>query len=330
MPRLARIHEPGTIVHVVTKFVNDAFRLAGPVERDAYLARIPRALEGTDTRVFSHGLMSSHGHLGLLVGHDHPSRFMRRLNTGFAQFANRQHGCRGPVFAERYFSVSCDERHAANLVAYIHNNPVDAQVADDPSATDWTSHRAYLGLDPAPEWLDVQLGLSLSGFDCSDEGRQAFHRFVCGRAGVGETEFEPVGANKARWFARDRAGSAAELSHAITAPEGGGKAYIILAPRGAVVRDRWKGQPRSVARVVAKALGVTEAEIRSTSRVRRVVRARRMALDVWHHHLGRDVSSMCAYQGISRQAGSRLLARRAPQRTARKLASLVRASSRTS
>jgi hypothetical protein len=327
MPRFARLHEPGTIVHVVTNFVNDAFRFAGPVERDAYLARIPRALEGTDTRIFSHGLMSSHGHLGLLVGRDHPSRFMRRLNTGFAQFANRHHGCRGPVFAERYFSVTCDDRHAANLVAYIHNNPVDARLVDDPAATDWTSHRAYLGLDRTPEWLDVVLGLSISGFDNSAEGREAFHRFVRGRAGLGAAEFEPDGATEIRRLARERVGSAAEISHARSTPNAA-KAYVVLAPKGAVVRDRWKGQPRTVGRVVVRALGLTEAEIRSTSRARSVVRARRMALDIWHHHLGRDVASMSAYVGISRQSGSRLLARRAPQRTARRLASLVRASSR--
>ena len=50
------------------------------------------------------------------------------------------------------------------LINYIHRNPVRAGVAATTAETSWTSHRAYLGIRHRPSWLDVELGLQLSGF----------------------------------------------------------------------------------------------------------------------------------------------------------------------
>jgi hypothetical protein len=50
-----------------------------------------------------------------------------------------------------------------------------------PELSDWTSHRAYYGSEPAPSWLNVKLGLELCGFESNEKGRQQFHEFVCAR-----------------------------------------------------------------------------------------------------------------------------------------------------
>jgi hypothetical protein len=66
----------------------------------------------------------------------------------------------------------------AALLAYIHNNPVRAGVVADGTSSNWTSHRAYVGLDRAPSWLDVAQGLELAGF----RDRSAFENFVSRKA----------------------------------------------------------------------------------------------------------------------------------------------------
>ncbi len=48
MPRYARLHAPGALVHVVGRFVNRAFLLAGPAERAVVLSRLPLALARSD------------------------------------------------------------------------------------------------------------------------------------------------------------------------------------------------------------------------------------------------------------------------------------------
>jgi hypothetical protein len=63
-------------------------------------------------------------------------------------------------------------------VAYHHRNPVTAGVVTRPHESTWTSHRAYLRLDPAPPWLDVERALSILEFADTAAGRKQFDEFV--------------------------------------------------------------------------------------------------------------------------------------------------------
>ena len=129
--------------------------------------------------------MSSHVHFGL-VGHDDPlGAFLHPLNSRFGGWWNRQYGGLGPVFAERPKSVVVDrDEQLARLVAYIHNNPVRAGLVDDPADSDWTSHRAFVGMVSPPPWLDVEWTLAAIGFSSSTAGRAAFHDYVVSRAAM--------------------------------------------------------------------------------------------------------------------------------------------------
>jgi hypothetical protein len=123
--------------------------------------------------------MSSHIHYGLLAGVVDPDRFFRSAHTRFAQRYHRstQHTL-GPVFAERPKLHTVEQADLQRLVAYHHRNPVEAGVVQRPSQSSWTSHRAYLRLDPPPNWLDVERSLDLLGFRDTAAGRRHFDEFV--------------------------------------------------------------------------------------------------------------------------------------------------------
>jgi len=90
--------------------------------------------------------MSTHTHLVTLDGDDPVGTFLHPLHTGFARWWNIAYGGLGPVFAERPKSIVMNgTERLAILVAYVHNNPGRAGVADDPADSDWTSHRAFIG-----------------------------------------------------------------------------------------------------------------------------------------------------------------------------------------
>jgi hypothetical protein len=82
---------------------------------------------------------------------------------------NRSRERIGAVFARGPKAIPVAEGGVARLIGYIHCNPVRAGIVDDPSQSTWTSHRAYLGLDAAPKWLDIDLGLELAGFQHATE-----------------------------------------------------------------------------------------------------------------------------------------------------------------
>ena len=50
MPRYARPHTPGALIHVISRFVNYEYRLAGPAERALFLDCLAASLAGTDWR----------------------------------------------------------------------------------------------------------------------------------------------------------------------------------------------------------------------------------------------------------------------------------------
>lgn len=142
---------------------------------------VARAVRGCGARVGAHGLSLSSadrdpgGNL---------SRAVQWLNVSYAVWFNRRHDRAGPLFQGRFKAEITDtEQWVAEVSRYIHLNPVrvrslgldKAAVARSrapggrlvPDREEfaarwkrlteyrWSSCRAYLGLEEAPDWLAV-------------------------------------------------------------------------------------------------------------------------------------------------------------------------------
>jgi REP element-mobilizing transposase RayT len=306
MPRYARLEMPGVVHHLVSRFVNEEFRFSGSEERQAYLERIPHALKRSDWSILNYCNMSSHIHHGGIRGRLPSASFIKPLHTATAQWLNRRQDRLGPVFAERHRSIACDPQHAALMIAYIHNNPVRAGLVRDPADSDWSSHRAYLGLVKPPPWLDVQRGLDICGFDASPSGRLSFHEFVLSRSGDPRSD-EISGTGLAKVRARIRAVLGSSLECSWPSLEGGPAQtrLDLFAPRGR--RIAWPGNPQDVVSLVAQQVGIDLRLLLSGNRMRHIVAARRMLLHLWTVFLGRPQNDMRALLGISAGAASKLL-----------------------
>jgi hypothetical protein len=327
MARYARLEAPGAVHHLVSRFVNEEFRMCGDFERSNYLARVPSALCRTDWSALSYGLMSNHTHWGFLGGAAPSASFVKPLHSGYAGWLNKYQHRLGPVFADRHRSIICDEQHAALLVAYIHNNPVRAGVVKDPADSPWTSHRAYVGLAPAPPWLNVERGLSECGFDSSPRGRLAFHDFVLSRsADPRSDELSGAGLARQRAAIRSLIGSSVECSWPRLLPPPATSAMALVAPAGQCVRPFWGGDADLALRTVAEQLDLTLEELCSRVRTRRLTAARRTALHLWTYHFGRRQSEIRAALQLSSGGASRLLrASRADWRAIDRVAALLAA-----
>jgi putative transposase len=122
--------------------------------------------------------MSNHIHLIVRSGTDPLSRLMKPLNTGFAVWLSKRIAARGPVFADRFKSILVDEEaYLLELIRYVHNNPVRAGVVLDPSSSEWSSHRSYIGMEKCPPWLNIGYILGMFSSD-TEEARGLFHQFV--------------------------------------------------------------------------------------------------------------------------------------------------------
>jgi hypothetical protein len=310
MPRYRRQIAAGSVQHVISRFVDREFRVDAPGARDEYLRRAGRALVRTDWRALAFALMSSHIHWALYAGSRPSSAFVKPLHAGFASWLNAEQRRLGPVFADRHRSVTCQGETAAALIAYIHNNPVRAGAVSDAADSDWTSHRAYLGLAPAPAWLDIELGLHLCGFAPADAGRRAFRTLVSAHS-VRPRSLELSGGDlqQRRAQARTQTSSPVELAAPVISQRHDSLELhtSIVVPPGCTVRRHFSGEPDAILTIAAQTEGATVHELRARVRTRHVVAARRLALLIWAQ-LNRPLVLMARALGIAQSSASELIA----------------------
>jgi len=81
---------------------------------------------------------------------------MQHLDGLYTQRFNRRHHRDGALFMGRYKAIVVDrDNYLAQVVRYIHVNPVEAGLVREPKSYAWSSHRVYLRPKEAPQWLRI-------------------------------------------------------------------------------------------------------------------------------------------------------------------------------
>ena len=165
MARQPRDIRPGRVYHLISRFVDRDWFIQTDQERRNYLELLGRALTSSDWQCLAYAIMSNHLHLATVAGADLLDSWIRRVHAPFADMMNRAYNRIGAMFVRGPKALLVADDGVGSVIAYIHNNPVRAQVVKHASDSSWTSHRAYLGCAAIPRWLDVRAGIARSGFD---------------------------------------------------------------------------------------------------------------------------------------------------------------------
>ena len=310
MPRFARIVPPGRVVHVISRFVNKEFRLAGPRHRREYLRRAAQISDRVDWKPLAYALMSSHIHWVMWSGRSPLAGFFKPLNTGFALWLNKREERLGPVFAGRPSVSIASGATAIALFAYVHNNPVRAGVVETAADSDWTSHRAFTDPLLTPDWLGVERAYTTMALPWDHASRRAFDQLVCKRASEprdplwgGEPRAErtairtllraPVELGTPRVLKADGIARASLPVVAHTTP---------ACTKPPVIR----ADPHSLIAAVAAELELPADQVTGASRVRRMVTARKLCLLVWRDELGLPAVQMASALAVGESAASKL------------------------
>ncbi len=305
MPRVRRSVQPGSLVHVIVRFLNRQFFLRTDIERQEYLLRAGKAFGGSDWRVVSYALMSSHVHFAAIAGCTRFADIGRPLHVGFAAWLNRRLGRLGPVVATRPATYAVEMNGAGRLIAYHHNNPVRANVVRFARDSAWTSHRMYLGKQPSLPWVDVERGLEMAGFGRCAHSRNLFDEFVNALADAEMANFQ-TNLLEIRKKIRRELGSTVEISHPVVNERGDVKSIPIWALQYSALQTPWDGNLEVVVKQVAKQLHIDISELYSRTRRRRIVRGRRIAILCTRVFLRRPLGEIAAHLGVSREAARKL------------------------
>jgi len=118
------------------------------VEEDDFLCMLGFLKESAkkhDYELLSLCLMENHAHFLLKPNEDNLQFAMRDLFSRYAMRFNRKYERRGHLFGGPYRQAVClDETYLMAVSAYIHLNPVKAEIVDDPKDYRWSSVRLFV------------------------------------------------------------------------------------------------------------------------------------------------------------------------------------------
>jgi len=183
MARKPRLHYVGALYHVMVRG-NDGQKLfANDDDRYRFYLFLQEGVEKFGHLIHAFCLMDNHVHLAIQVGDKPLSRVMQNLCFRYTQWINSRQKKVGHLFQGRYKAIVVDaDSYLAELVRYIHLNPVRAGIVKAPEDYPWSGHRAYMGREILPwfttEWVLLQFSQRLN------TSREKYEEFI--REGKGE------------------------------------------------------------------------------------------------------------------------------------------------
>jgi putative transposase len=185
MPRKTRIEIEGGLYHVITRGNGRQDIFHSREDHDKFIQLLIAQKHKLPFYLYAYCLMTNHLHLLIERRGDDIGRIMQRVLTAYTQYYNRRYKKVGHVLQGRYKSVLCQsDKYLTTLVRYIHLNPVKAKMVATASDHPYSSHRAYMGLDPAGP-LDVDPVLRHFGVRKA-VARRRFAAFVDGPDDAGD------------------------------------------------------------------------------------------------------------------------------------------------
>lgn len=171
-----------SILHIVSRGRERADVFVDPLDRSTYLELLEVVAARHGWRVLAYCLMSTHTHLLIEADRSSARAGARQLRRAHERAIQLRHGRPDRVWDPPRRVRVRDDQQLWAVAAYIACNPVEAGLCRLPEAWHWSSHRATLGLDPAPPWLAVERLLTLLGGTTGGDARARYAEYVRDRA----------------------------------------------------------------------------------------------------------------------------------------------------
>ena len=147
MARKARAEVEGGLYHVITRGNNRRPIFHSSSDYQKFLSLLAAQKTKLPFFLYAYCLMTNHVHLLIERQADTIGRIMHRVLTGYSQYYNRRYQRVGHLLQGRHKAILCQsDQYLAQLVRYIHLNPVRARIVRSPDKYEYSGHRAYLGI----------------------------------------------------------------------------------------------------------------------------------------------------------------------------------------
>ncbi len=160
MARKPRLHLPGGLYYVMLRGNGGQDIFFDDEDRYHLYLLMQQGVERYGHWIHGFCCMTNRIHLAIQVAEDPLSGIMQNLSFRYTRWINKKQARAGHLFHGRYKAILVDaDNYLLELVRYIHLNPVQAGIVENPEDYAWSGHRAYLGLETLP-WLETDWVLS--------------------------------------------------------------------------------------------------------------------------------------------------------------------------
>jgi putative transposase len=317
MPRKARLDAPGTLHHIIGRGIERVEIFRSNFDRDNFLSRVAELCRGNSWTVYAWALMPNHFHLLIRTGQQSISQSMRKLLTGYVVNFNRRHKRYGHLFQNRYKSIICqDDPYLLELARYIHLNPLRAGLVesfDKLNDYPWSGHSTIMERIKR-DWQDTHEVLAYFG-ERKKEAIKRYEKFL--REGIaGGKRPDLIGGGLVRslggWsqvLSMRRRGEWVAADERIL----GGSDFTEQVIKEAAQKEKEtlrfgkkKVDLLSLAKEVARLVGIEESELQSGSRSRKIIEGRKLFCQAAVRKMGYSGADVARFVGMTTSAVNRL------------------------
>ena len=177
MARPNRIEFPGAFYHVYARGNNKQKIFMDTQDYTVYLDRVERYYNRYPFILYAYALMPNHIHFAIETCEIPLSKIMQGIQQSYSQYVHKKYRYVGRLYQGPFGAVLYEkDAFVLKLVQYIHRNPVEARIVENPVEYPWCSHGAYLNLSVC-SFLNKKTVLEMFP---SDEAKaiQMFNEFV--------------------------------------------------------------------------------------------------------------------------------------------------------
>lgn len=313
MPRQARLDAPGTLHHVIGRGIEGSPIFRTHFDRTDFLGRVEALCQDGNWVVYAWALLSNHFHLLVRTGKQPLAKTMSKLLTGYVVNFNRRNGRFGHLFQNRYKSIICEvDPYLLELTRYIHLNPLRAGTITDLKGLaryPWTGHSALLG-EMRRDWQETETILSYFG-KRKREAVKKYYQYVAEGMALGERP-ELVGGGLVRsmggWSEvlslRRRGIGTVSDERVLGSSDFVSRLFLEAEDKEKETLRLRKSIPDLglLGRRIAKGEGIGEDDLRSGSRRRAVIEARKVFCQLAIRKMGYCGGDVARFLGVTTSA----------------------------
>lgn len=153
MPRINRKYYISSFLHIMVQGINKEAIFKSDFYKNLYISLLRKYINEKGLKLLAYVIMDNHAHVLLKYSKiEDVSYVMHKVNQFFAQAYNKYENRVGYVFRGRYRCEQIKDRsHLYNVFAYIHFNPVKANLVRKISDYKFSSYNEYSNGDIGQE-----------------------------------------------------------------------------------------------------------------------------------------------------------------------------------